>query len=111
MIIPFSVFNYPKITFSTLDSKYYISTLISNLVILQILLNIGLVVVPKGNNALEDAFNALLAPSAYPLVNIAYGDNLNSNINSYNGFIGTYLYDSFGINIPNNPDTIGIQNV
>lgn len=46
-----------------------------------------------------------------PLLNIAYGFNLNSNINSYNAFIGIYLYDSLGIKIPNNPLIKGIQNV
>ncbi len=75
-----------KITFSTVGSKYYISTLISNFVILNILLNIGKFVVPK-----VYPFAKLLIPSAYPLVNIAYGFNLNSSINSYRAFIGIYL--------------------
>lgn len=52
----------------------------------------------------------LCSPSAYPEENNPYGFNLNSNYKSYNGFIGIYLYDSFGIKTPKIPLIIGIQN-
>ena len=44
-------------------------------------------------------------------MNIACGFILNSNYKSYRAFIGIYLYDSYGIKIPNKPLIKGIQNV
>lgn len=44
-------------------------------------------------------------------MNIAYGDNLNSNYNSYNTPSGMNLYDSFGIRIPRIPDRMGMMKV
>ena len=67
--------------FSIYGSKYYTSTLISNFVILHVLYIIGNVPVPNAVVVVPE-FGNWLAASLYPLVNIAYGDNLNSRINS-----------------------------